>query len=400
MTKTIKHFWRVIVLIGLVVFTPLGVFLVSRTQIFKSRAFVNPLYTTTLTGVKLKMTIPTLVKPIFLTTGKYGLAQNPSEAGILQLPNPPLFSYGLYNVASGNIHTFKPCDNGEELGCVIDKNAITITIQKENDLKNYIRSNPNHYWTIFNEPELGGYWSSTPEQYAKIWYEYTRVLTESFGGDTSQFKMFFPGMGTNAEYQSWMNQVIDRYKALYGVMRVDAWTFHAYPGSQSCELPNDYSAGMNTTRSLINGFISFINQLDGGRYATTPIWLTEWGWIRNHKIPNNLDTPVANTPCVTRYIYDVMNFLENDPIAKTRITKVFYFPFKINAAPPGQWPDGDYPVYHPGWPAWSGWLVENNKPTDPGKMYSCIVRKDQSSCPQLQNPDLAKVTFSNVSLRK
>lgn len=410
----IPHFLLIGLLLTIIAGAPYYI-----TQTIKSTIFV--------TRVANQAVQPQIASAASTSSSRYGLSQpTSSELAALQLPDPPLFSYGITGM--GKIHTFVPCGMSLSNGCVnksqvIPGDSVTTVINSRinnvSSLKTYILQHPNEYWTVFNEPELGGdtsvyntnnsSWTANPEQYAKIWLAYYKIFYDTFGGDTSKFTMFFAGMGTNASHwSSFINNVITAYHTLYSslphdafpqnIMPVGAWTFHAYPGGQSCEIASDYNNGVNTTKSLANGFINFINSLDGGKYSSTPIWLTEWGWIRNHQIPNDTNTIVANTPCVSRYIYDTVKFLETDPAASTRITKVFYFPIYLKAAAPGGWPDADYPTAHTDWPAWSGWLSQNGQLTDPGKQYACMAKGgDLSYCPWGPNgANLTSLTWTQL----
>jgi hypothetical protein len=331
------------------------------------------------------ITIPTPVPDPFAGK-KYGLAISYDGVEKLGLPSPfPLFSYTL---GGDHMHTVMFCTD-----VVIDACAKLVNgeyeIVGQASLENYISQHPGDYWTLHNEVELPFAIDVPPDKFARI---YRKVYLLIKNKDPNA-KVYFPGIGTNADnYKTYVPKAIEAYKQIpknageSSSLPTDLWAFHVYPtGGEtgSCENQAVYEGGLENSKRLVKEFISFAQNLDGGVYASKPIWMTEWAWLHNARGEYQMSEDL-NTPCVAKYVKDFLTFIDTTPI-----DKILYFPsdFTVGNAP---WCDAVYkPGYaQPYWHCWSGWLMENGRLTDVGRMYSCVANHDESKCPRFDGPNL------------
>lgn len=467
MIQNQKGFAHLVLILGLLVLVAgigVTVYLTQFTQIFKPKAAVDPIIfqgtgvskaadgswkTTSLNGLSVKLTSPLITpKPTVdpLEGKQFGISQSGDYAN-LGMPYLMFFRYEFHQDTP--IHTLMKCGyQGTPPPCanLSDPNNPKI----DGDLEAFIRSHPHNYWTIFNEPELSANdpkWGITAEGFAKLWYEYYRRIKSADQTAT----VFFPGMGTNApNYQTFIPTVLQAYRAIPnkqadmdGSMPVDLWTFHVYPSGIGCGDPTLYKNGIITTAYLGNQFLNLIKNQEGGIYAQTPVWITEWGWIRNHPgepIPpaGGATKEIGNSTCVTQYIRDAVSLFKGNEVAgqkiqdASRIKKWFTFanslPIATSHDVPGcKYEDGTACKVKPGWPdddynpsiirddtltnrfrstidtmidgayrgsyiirrdkinwyTWSGFLKDQQgNVTDPGRMYACLANHaDPNDCP-------------------
>ncbi len=204
--------------------------------------------------------------------------------------------------------------------------------------------------------------------------------------------------------------------------------------NQTERLHNIYKAGLEHGKGQIGSFMSFMDNFDPGDgsrpYANSKYWLSEWGWITNYAGPGphgkkvimpdgkektfSADTEPLNDTCVSQYILDMVRFLENpgtnsgtlrtgtikvndklvEPArpgltnfvsdgfgnntftfssVKDRFVRVLYFGTNHTGTNGGCWDHVSPDDQKKGWHCWSGWLLENGKPTQPGRMYGCVA---------------------------
>jgi hypothetical protein len=137
----------------------------------------------------------------------------------------------------------------------------------------YVTGNPGRVWIIGNEPDLVSQDGLTREQYAAMFHTYHTFIS---GLDPSaEFAVgaltgdSFPG---HVESDiAWWEYVLDHYRTTYGQqMPVDVWNFHCYSSADTRDV--QYVVDI-----YVQPFIDWVRTADGGAYASTEIWCTEFG---------------------------------------------------------------------------------------------------------------------------
>jgi hypothetical protein len=137
----------------------------------------------------------------------------------------------------------------------------------------YVTANPGRIWIIGNEPDLTQQDGLTREQYAAMFHTYYTFI--SARDASAEFAVgavsgdALPGF-VDGDI-AWWEYVLDYYQATYGEqMPVDIWNYHCYSTPET----RDAQAVVDI---YIQPFIDWVRSVDGGVYAGTEIWCTEFG---------------------------------------------------------------------------------------------------------------------------
>ena len=147
---------------------------------------------------------------------------------------------------------------------------ITDTIDNPTQFASWVTAHPGKTWIISNEPDGLDY--LTADQYARMFHCYYTFIKPL--DPTARFAIGALSGQYNAAglayLKNWYQPALTSYQTQFGTnMPIDIWNFHEYcPGSQT-EDPD------RIINELVTPFIQWCHTVQGGAYASCPVWITE-----------------------------------------------------------------------------------------------------------------------------